>query len=51
VVTPRADAEALKRNIPNSTLHYIAKAGHLAIFEQADECATLIRKFADSARW
>jgi len=51
VVTPRADAEALKRNIANSTLHYIAKAGHLAVFEQADECGALIRKFVDSIRW
>ena len=48
VVTPRADAEALKRGIPNSTLHILPKAGHLAVFEQEEECAGLIRRFCDS---
>lgn len=51
VVTPRADAEALKRNLANSALHYISRAGHLAVFEQADDCAMLIRRFAESIRW
>jgi 3-oxoadipate enol-lactonase len=47
VVTPRADAEALKRGIPNSTLHIITKAGHLAVFEQDEECSRLIRQFCE----
>jgi pimeloyl-ACP methyl ester carboxylesterase len=47
VVTPRADAETLKRGIPNSTLQIIPNAGHLAVFEQQDECARLIRQFCE----
>lgn len=47
VVTPEADAEALKRGIANSTLQIIPKAGHLAVFEQDDECARSIRQFCD----
>lgn len=47
VVTPRADAEALNRGVANSTLHIIPKAGHLAVLEQDEECARLIRQFCD----
>jgi pimeloyl-ACP methyl ester carboxylesterase len=47
LITPRADAEALKRGIRNSTLHMLPKAGHLAVFEQDEECARLIRQFCD----
>jgi 3-oxoadipate enol-lactonase len=47
VVTPRTDAEVLKRDIPQSTLHIIGKAGHLAVFEQHEECGRLIRQFCE----
>jgi pimeloyl-ACP methyl ester carboxylesterase len=47
VVTPRADAETLNRGIANSTLHVLSKAGHLAILEQDEECARLIRQFCE----
>jgi pimeloyl-ACP methyl ester carboxylesterase len=33
-VTPRADAEALQRGIPRSTLTVIPGAGHLSNLEQ-----------------
>jgi len=47
VVTPRDDAEGLKRGISQSTLHMIPKAGHMAVFEQPEECGRLIRQFCE----
>jgi 3-oxoadipate enol-lactonase len=47
VVTPRADAELLAREIPRSTFHVVPRAGHLAVFERHEECGRLIRQFAE----
>ena len=49
-LTPMADAEIMKANIPNSWVTVIQKAGHYAPWEKPDEVGTLLRQFLDSLR-
>ncbi len=44
-ITPPAQAEFLKNNIKNSTLHIIEGAGHMSNLEQADEFNELVKQF------
>jgi 3-oxoadipate enol-lactonase len=50
VATPVAEAELMKQNIAGAQLKVIAKAGHYAVFEQAEEAGTIIRQFVDSVQ-
>ena len=47
-LTSQAEAELMQRHIPSSTLKLISRAGHYAVFEQAEEAGRLIRQFLDS---
>jgi len=47
VLTPVAEAEVIRQNIPRCELRVIAKAGHYSPFEQHQTAATLIRQFLD----
>ena len=48
---PRADAELMQQNIPGSALQVVARAGHYAVFEQAETAGQALRKFLDAQRW
>ena len=46
-LTPIAEGEAMRKQIPGSRLVAIPKAGHYAPFEQPEEAGRLIREFLD----
>jgi len=46
-LTPVADAEFMRQNIPGSQLRIIARAGHYAAFEQSEAALPLLRHFLD----
>lgn len=48
VATPVAEAELMKQKISGAQLKVIAKAGHYAVFEQAEEAGIILRQFVDS---
>lgn len=50
-VTPVADAEFLRANIPGAQLRVVPQAGHFAVFEQPEVAARVVRQFLDSLRW
>ena len=47
VVASRADAELMHKGIAGSSLRVIPRAGHYAVFEQAEEAAGVVREFLD----
>ncbi len=47
-VTPVADGEAMRRDIPRSQLQVVPNAGHFSVFEQQDAAHELIRRFLDT---
>jgi pimeloyl-ACP methyl ester carboxylesterase len=47
-LTTVADGEATRQSISGSQLKVIPKAGHFAIWEQAEEVGKLLRQFVDS---
>lgn len=48
---PRADAELMHHGIAGSEMHVIGRAGHYAVFEQAEAAAKLLRNFLDALTW
>jgi len=44
-----ADAELMRQNIPNSQLKIIPRAGHYAIWEQAEDAGRVMRQFLDTS--
>ena len=49
-LSPIADAELMRQNIPGSQLKVVPKAGHFAIWEQPEAVGTLVRQFVDSVQ-
>lgn len=47
VLTPAADADLMRQNIPNSRMKTIPKAGHYAPWERPEAVAPLLRQFLD----
>jgi len=47
-LTPVRDAELMRQNIPGSQLKVVPRAGHYAVWEQAEEVGKLVRQFLDS---
>ena len=47
-LTTVADGETMRQNIPGSQFKVIAKAGHYAVWERAEEVGKVIRQFIDS---
>lgn len=47
-LTPIADAELMRRNLPGSHLQVIPRAGHYAPFEQSEATLPILRQFLDS---
>jgi len=47
-LTPVRDAELMRQNIPGSQLKVVARAGHYAVWEQAEAVGKLVRQFLDS---
>jgi len=47
-VTTVADGESMRQNIPGSQFKVIAKAGHYAVWERAEEVGKVLRQFVDS---
>jgi 3-oxoadipate enol-lactonase len=47
---PRSDGELMRQHIANSHLAVIPKAGHFAVWEQAEAAGTLIRQFVDGCQ-
>lgn len=50
VVTPLSEAELMQRQISNSRLAVVPRAGHYAIFEQHEPAGKTIRGFLDGLR-
>lgn len=48
ILTTVADGETMRQNIPGSQFKVIAKAGHYAVWERAEEVGKVIRQFIDS---
>jgi pimeloyl-ACP methyl ester carboxylesterase len=48
-LTGAGEAELMQRHIAGSTLKVIPRAGHYAVFEQAEQAGRLIRQFLDAA--
>lgn len=48
---PGAEAELMHRGIAGSELHVIGRAGHYAVFEQAEAAGKLLRHFLDAQQW
>jgi pimeloyl-ACP methyl ester carboxylesterase len=46
-LTPVADAELMRQNIPGSQLRVVARGGHYAAFEQSEATLPLLRQFLD----
>ena len=46
-LSPIAEGELMRRQIPASRLHVVPGAAHLAVFEQLDASHAIIRKFLD----
>lgn len=49
VLSPVADAELMRRNIPGSQLRIVPRAGHYAVWEQSEEVGKILRQFLDSS--
>ena len=49
-LVPRSDGELMRQHIANSRLAVIPKAGHFAVWEQAEAAGTLIRQFVDGCQ-
>jgi 3-oxoadipate enol-lactonase len=47
---PLSDGELMRQHIANSRLAVIPKAGHFAVWEQAEAAGTLIRQFVDGCQ-
>lgn len=45
--TPPAEGELMRKSIPQAALRVLPRAGHLSVFEQADEAHRAIRAFLD----
>ncbi len=45
-----ADAELMCANIPNAQMKVIPRAGHYAVWEQAEDVGKILRQFLDAAR-
>lgn len=50
VLTGTGEAELMQRHIGGSSMKVIPRAGHYAVFEQAEEAAGLMRQFLDAER-
>lgn len=50
VATPVPQAELMRQNIAGAEMKVIAKAGHYAAFEQAEEVGRILRQFLDKLR-
>ena len=50
VATPVPQAELMRQNIPGADMKVIARAGHYAAFEQAEEVGRVLRQFLDKIR-
>jgi len=50
-LTGTADAELMRRHIPNAQLHVISKAGHYSPWERPEEAGKLLRQFLDKISW
>jgi 3-oxoadipate enol-lactonase len=50
ILTGVAEAEVMRRNIPDCQMKVIAKAGHYSPWEQPEEVGKLLRQFLDAAR-
>jgi len=50
VATPVAEAELMRQNISGAEMKVIARAGHYAAFEQAEEVGRVLRQFLDKVR-
>ena len=49
-LTPLADAELMRQNIPGSRLEVVPRAGHFAIYEQRNAAGKVIRGFLDDLK-
>jgi pimeloyl-ACP methyl ester carboxylesterase len=47
-LTPVADAELMRQNIPGSQMKVIPRAGHYAVWEQHEDVGKVVRQFLDS---
>jgi pimeloyl-ACP methyl ester carboxylesterase len=47
-ISPMADAELMRTNIPKAEMRVLPRAGHYAIFEQHENAGKLIRGFVDA---
>jgi 3-oxoadipate enol-lactonase len=47
---PLSDGELMRQHIANSRLAVIPKAGHFAVWEQAEAAGTLVRQFVDTCQ-
>src|SRR5215510_10673161 len=50
MLTTVADGESMRQNISDSQLKVIPRAGHFAIWEQAEEVGKVLRRFVDGLR-
>jgi 3-oxoadipate enol-lactonase len=50
ILTGVAEAEVMRRNIPDCRMKVIAKAGHYSPWEQPEEVGKLLRQFLDAVR-
>jgi pimeloyl-ACP methyl ester carboxylesterase len=50
MLVPTSDGELMRQHIPNSRLAVIPKAGHFAVWEQAEAAGTLVRQFVDGCQ-
>jgi 3-oxoadipate enol-lactonase len=50
ILTGKAEAELMRRNISGSQLKVVAKAGHYSPWEQPEEVGKLLRQFLDAVR-
>lgn len=49
-LSPAADAELMRQNIPNAEKKVIPRAGHYAVWEQPDDVGKVLRQFLDAGR-
>ncbi len=47
VVSPAADGELMRQNIPGAEMNVIDRSGHYAVFEQGEEAGRVLRQFVD----
>ena len=50
VLSPVADGELMRQNIPGSQLKVVSKGGHYSPWEQPEAVGTVLRQFLDKRR-